>query len=147
MADFALYVAGLEKVIGIPEGRLQAAYKHNVEQSTIAGVIDDSLYDSLMRFAQQYSKTSPWQGTPKELLNSLTLSNQFSSDMPKNAAAMSRRIPMLQSALSSNGVHIIRGRATDRYFQVWSENAVGGDEMTESKLDSSTAAPTNISFL
>jgi hypothetical protein len=147
MADFALYVAGLEKVIGIPEGRLQDAYKHNVEQSTIAGVIDDSLYDSLMRFAQQYSKNSPWQGTPKELLNSLTLSNQSSSDMPKNAAAMSRRIPMLQSALTSNGVHIIRGRATDRYFQVWSENTVETDEATESKPDNSTVSSTETSFL
>jgi len=41
--------------------------------------------------------------------------------MPRNAAAMSRKLPMIHDALASNGVHVIRGRATDRYYDVWFE--------------------------
>lgn len=39
------------------------------------------------------------------------------SDMPRNAVAMSRKLPMLLDAL----VHVVRGRATGRYYDLWFE--------------------------
>ncbi|MFQ1923058.1 hypothetical protein ACK340_16525, partial [Aeromonas veronii] len=116
-------VAGLEAVLGQEAGVLQEAYKQNVEQAKVAGVVDDSLFVSLSMFAKRYSKIDPWRGTPHELLSALEAQTSFAigSDMPKNAAALSRKIPVLLDALTSNGVQAIRGRATDRYYKVWFE--------------------------
>ncbi|AVP84318.1 hypothetical protein C7K70_09765 [Aeromonas hydrophila] len=123
MADFSVWVAGLEAVLGQQAGMLQEAYKQNVEQAKVAGVVDDSLFVSLSMFAKRYSKTDPWRGTPHELLSALEAQTSvgLGSDMPKNAAAMSRKLPVLLDALTSNGVQVIRGRATDRYYNVWFE--------------------------
>ncbi len=123
MADFSLWVAGLEAVLGQEAGVLQEAYKQNVEQAKVAGVVDDSLFVSLSMFAKRYSKIDPWRGTPHELLSALEAQTSIAigSDMPKNAAALSRKIPVLLDALTSNGVQAIRGRATDRYYKVWFE--------------------------
>ncbi len=123
MADFSVWVAGLETVLKLPQGQLQDAYRKNVEQAKVAGVVDDSLFVALCNFATRYPKTSSWHGTPHELLSALEAQTAVSlgSDMPKNAAAMSRRLPMLQDALASNGVYVYRGKASVRYYDVWFE--------------------------
>ena len=123
MADFSVWVARLEAVLKLPQGQLQDAYRKNVEQSQVAGVVDDSLFVSLTEFSKRYSKSSPWHGTPHALLSALEAQTAVSlgSDMPKNAAAMSRRLPVLLDALASNGVHVVRGRATDRFYDVYFE--------------------------
>jgi hypothetical protein len=123
MADFSVWVAGLETVLKLPKGVLQNAYKANVEQAKVAGVVDDSLFVALSTFAQRYPKSNPWHGTPHELLSALEAQTSvgLGSDMPRSPAAMSRRIHVLLDALTSNGVHVIRGRATDRYYNVWFE--------------------------
>jgi hypothetical protein len=123
MADFSVWVAGLETVLKLPQDQLQNAYRKNVEQAKVAGVVDDSLFVALCNFATRYPKTSSWHGTPHELLSALEAQTAVSlgSDMPKNAAAMSRRLPMIQDALASNGVYVDRGRASARYYNVWFE--------------------------
>ncbi|HHQ4531483.1 hypothetical protein [Aeromonas allosaccharophila] len=123
MADFSVWIAGLETVLKLPQDQLQDAYRKNVEQAKVAGVVDDSLFVALCNFATRYPKTSSWHGTPHELLSALEAQTAVSlgSDMPKNAAAMSRRLSMLQDALASNGVHVVRGKASVRYYDVWFE--------------------------
>lgn len=123
MADFSVWVAGLEAVLQRPQGQLQDAYRKNVEQAKVAGVVDDSLFVALCNFTTRYPKTSSWHGTPYELLSALEAQTAVSlgSDMPKNAAAMSRRLPMIQDALASNGVYVDRGRASARHYNVWFE--------------------------
>ncbi|MGR6752086.1 hypothetical protein [Aeromonas taiwanensis] len=148
MTDFAVWVAGLETVLKLPKGALQNAYKANVEQAKVAGVVDDSLFVALSTFAQRYSKSNPWHGTPHELLSALEAQTSVSlgSDMPRNASAMSRKIPMIHDALTSNGVHVIRGRATDRYYDVWfepktSQSRDDGDDATEHPAVPSSSSP------
>ncbi|CAJ1845407.1 hypothetical protein [Aeromonas veronii] len=148
MADFSLWVAGLEAVLGQEAGVLQEAYKQNVEQAKVAGVVDDSLFVSLSTFAQRYSKSNPWHGTPHELLSALEAQTSvgLGSDMPKSAAAMSRKLHVLLDALTSNGVHVIRGRATDRYYNVWfepktSQSRDDGVEVTEHPAVPSSSSP------
>ncbi|MCC0089577.1 hypothetical protein [Aeromonas veronii] len=148
MADFSLWVAGLEAVLGQEAGVLQEAYKQNVEQAKVAGVVDDSLFVSLSTFAQRYSKSNPWHGTPHELLSALEAQTSvgLGSDMPKSAAAMSRKLHVLLDALTSNGVHVIRGRATDRYYNVWfelktSQRRDDGVEVTEHPAVPSSSSP------
>lgn len=148
MADFSCWVAGLEAVLKLPQGALQQAYKTNVEQAKVAGVVDDSLFVALTTFAKRYSRSNPWHGTPHELLSALEAQTSVSlgSDMPRNAAAMSRKLPMIHDALASNGVHVIRGRATDRYYDVWfepktSQSRDEGVETTEDPAVPSSSSP------
>ena len=148
MADFSAWVAGVEAVLGQQAGVLQEAYKQNVEQAKVAGVVDDSLFVSLSMFAKRYSKTDPWRGTPHELLSALEAQTTvgLGSDMPRNAAAMSRRIPVLLDALTSNGVHAIRRRGTDRYYIVWFESKANQSrdecvEATDQPVAPSSASP------
>lgn len=121
MADFSRWLAGLEAVLKIPHSQLQKAYQYNVEQSTIAGVIDDSLFVALTHFAKRYPKASPWSGTPHNLLSALESQTDISlgNDMPKSAAAMSRKLPALMEALANNGVYLEKGKASERYCKVW----------------------------
>ncbi|MGU5759982.1 hypothetical protein [Aeromonas hydrophila] len=64
MADFSVWIAGLEAVLQRPQGQLQDAYRKNVEQAKVAGVVDDSLFVALCNFAKRYPMTSPWHSTP-----------------------------------------------------------------------------------
>ncbi|MCF5857689.1 hypothetical protein [Aeromonas veronii] len=121
MADFSTWLAGLEKVLNIPHGQLQNAYQHNVEQAKIAGVADDSLFVAMIEFAQRFRGGNPWRGTPHALFEALTSQTSVNpgSDMPRNASAMSRRLPMLQDALASDGVYFKHKRGSERNYEVW----------------------------
>jgi hypothetical protein len=147
MADFSEWVAGLEMVLKLPPRVLQNAYKANVDQAKVAGVVDDSLFVALTAFAKPYSKSSPWHGTPHELLSMLETQTTINlgSDMPKSAAAMSRKLPVLLDALASNGVHVVRGRATDRYYDVWfqAKNCDDSDEPSATPVTSSVTTTEN----
>ncbi|WP_270691089.1 hypothetical protein [Aeromonas sp. D3] len=143
MADFSRWLAGLEAVLKIPHGQLQKAYQYNVEQSTIAGVIDDSLFVALTHFAKRYPKASPWSGTPHNLLSALESQTVISlgNDMPKSAAAMSRKLPALMEALANNGVYLEKGKASERYCKVWFQprGAENADDATS--LSAASAEP------
>lgn len=150
MADFSVYVAALEFILKLPQDSLQNAYKRNVEQSHLAGVVDDSLFNSLCKFAKNFTKDQPWCDNPHALLDNLISSSTNNSDMPKNAAAMSKKLLVLQEALANKGVHVIRGRATDRFIKIWCEtpeNAVVRDEVTETLQENSSEASAVMSLL
>ncbi|MFQ2383770.1 hypothetical protein [Aeromonas dhakensis] len=121
MADFSVWVAGLEAILPIPQGSLQRAYKTNVEQAKVAGVADDSLFVAMIEFAQRFRGGNPWRGTPHALFEALTSQTSVNpgSDMPRNASAMSRKLPMLQDALASDGVYFKHKRGSERNYKVW----------------------------
>ena len=137
MADFSVWVAGLEAILPIPQGSLQRAYKTNVEQAKVAGVADDSLFVAMIEFAQRFRGGNPWRGTPHALFEALTSQTSVNpgSDMPRNASAMSRRLPMLQDALASDGVYFKHKRGSKRNYEVWFVPKTGksrdeGDDVT-----------------
>lgn len=97
-------------------------------------MIDDSLFVALTHFAKRYPKASPWSGTPHNLLSALESQTDISlgNDMPKSAAAMSRKLPALMEALANNGVYLEKGKASERYCKVWFQprGAENADEAT-----------------
>lgn len=137
MADFSVWVAGLEVVLGQKQGTLQLAYERNIARAKETGVADDSLYVALSHFARRYTKSAPWHGTPHSLLAALEAQTVIAlgSDMPKSAAAMSRRITDLKDSLNSNGIRVERGRATDRYFEVWFESPCEDEDTVDDAVE------------
>ncbi|EPU3918525.1 hypothetical protein [Aeromonas hydrophila] len=146
MADFSVWVAGLEAVLGQKPGAIQQAYRANVEQAKVAGIVDDSLFVSLSAFAKHYSKGNPWHGTPHALFNALTSQSTVSigTDMPKNPSAMSRRLTTILDALASDGVYAKRDRVTNRSYDVWFESKCVKNAVDVASLPTTQSAETHL---
>lgn len=122
MLEFVLWLAAMEKALGLPEGELQRSYSDNLLGAMQDSLQDDPLADAAMQFARNYTEHA-WVGTPTELLMKL---GAFTSPQvitspawPQNEISLSLRLKRLKSQLSGAGVEVVIGkRAQTRQISV-----------------------------
>jgi hypothetical protein len=121
MIDFVKWLAGMEKVNGMPAGVYQGAYSYTLKQGQLESLVENVLASTVLQFAQEM-RDGEWSGTPAELLGELTTlvsrSTQFSRDWPRNAIALSKRLVSLQSSLKSQGITLVFGRGKSRTITI-----------------------------
>jgi hypothetical protein len=113
MLEFVLWLAAMEKAMGLPEGQLQKAYSDNLVGAMADSLQDNPLADAVLQFAQQHTQR-PWAGTPADLLlkigafvpREIITTNAW----PQNEISLSLRLKKLKSQLSGAGVDVVIGR-------------------------------------
>ncbi len=113
MADYTAWCSTIAEVIGRTPEAFTAAYQRNVEEQ------NDTVLEAFIeaRLVQDFmAGKDRWEGTATSLLGKLKelhgLANE--KDLPKNGAALSRRLNVLKPALEAVGLHISASRSTER---------------------------------
>jgi hypothetical protein len=113
MLDFVLWLAAMEKALGLPEGELQRCYSDNLIGAVRDSLQDNPLAAALMDLSQQH-KQQAWVGTPTELLLRL---GQIAGPQvitthawPQSEISLSLRLKKLISPLRGAGVDVVVGR-------------------------------------
>ena len=117
MMDFAKWLAAIEIVLGLGEGKLQKAYKANVKNIMASGTEDDSLTVAMQKLIKSAANDKIWKATPSRLLETLQ-NHENPMYLPRGAAALTSKLKAQESSLNANGVYFKIGRDTDRYVMV-----------------------------
>lgn len=117
MMDFAKWLAAIETVLGVGEGKLQKAYKANVKNIMASGTEDDSLTVAMQKLIKSAANDKVWKATPSRLLETLQ-HHENPMYLPRGAAALTSKLKAQESSLNANGVYFKIGRDTDRYVMV-----------------------------
>lgn len=122
LTSFSRWNAALEKVIGLPAGKLQKIYSENVRASMLETLQENTLGMTLLNFAASLSD-GHWIGTPTELLKTLekrvpprVIHRQ--TEWPPNPIALSKRLKILTATFKSQGVEIRFIHSTKRRIEV-----------------------------
>lgn len=113
MIDFSQWLSAMEFVDQVPPGVYQGLYSILVQEGQREVLHDNLLGDALYAFGmkQQYR---PWVGTSTELLKQLNADASpeilRSSDWPKNAISLSRKIAGIKAPLEALGVLVSLSR-------------------------------------
>jgi hypothetical protein len=122
LTSFSRWNAALEKVIGLPEGKLQDIYSQNVRSSMLETLQENALGMILLNFAANLPD-GHWIGTPTSLLNTLEkiasprVVNRH-TQWPQTPSALSKRLKPLTAALKSQGVDLQFSHSTQRRIEV-----------------------------
>lgn len=114
MADFTVIGCAVAEVLGLEQEAFLTAYSRNEEEQTHS-VLESSIEASLIQ--ELMTDKERWEGSATVLLVELTMLNKgrISEEMlPKNAAALSRRLRVLRPALEATGLHLSTDRSTER---------------------------------
>ncbi|MGF1877180.1 ATP-binding protein [Photobacterium frigidiphilum] len=117
MMDFAKWLAAIETVLKVGEGKLQKAYRANVKNIMASGTEDDSLTVAMQKLIKSAANDKIWKATPSRLLETL----QFHENpmyLPRGAAALTSKLKAQESSLNANGVYFKLGRDTERFVMV-----------------------------
>ncbi|MGR5531674.1 ATP-binding protein [Vibrio alfacsensis] len=117
MMDYAKWLAALERVWKMPEGKLQKVYKGNVTMLMASGTVDDDLTISLKDMLKNLPKGKLWRGTPSQLLYKLQECDG-GSFLPRGAAALTTKLKGQEASLNANGIYFKFGRDAERYILV-----------------------------
>ncbi|MFA0170728.1 ATP-binding protein [Vibrio splendidus] len=117
MMDFAKWLAAIEKVLGLGEGKLQKAYKLNVRNIMASGTEDDSLTVAMQKLIKSAANDKIWKATPSRLLETLQ-HHENPMYLPRGAAALTSKLKAQESSLNANGIYFKIGRDTERYVMV-----------------------------
>ncbi len=113
MLEFVLWLAAMEKALGLPEGQLQLAYSDNLVGAMQDSLQDNPLAEVVTQFARSHTQ-QPWSGTPTDLLTQLNAvaGPEFiaTGNWPGSAISLSMRLKTLQSKLSGAGVDVVIGK-------------------------------------
>ncbi|GHA67476.1 ATP-binding protein [Photobacterium aphoticum] len=116
--DFSAWLAAFEQVVGLPEGRMQKAYKDNVKSLSASGVEHDSLTIAFEKFIAMNCKDSTvWEGEPSELLRMLQML-ESSYGMPKTAASLTVKLKSQEASFNAAGIFFLMGRGKKRFIKV-----------------------------
>lgn len=122
MLEFVHWLAAMEKVLELPEGKLQYHYSKNLVGAMQDTLQDNPLADVVIEFAKQHDQ-EPWLGSPANLL---LLLRQIADpqvittrEWPQNAIQLSLRLKKIRSQLSGAGVIVsIGNRARERQISI-----------------------------
>ncbi|WP_019617254.1 hypothetical protein [Psychromonas ossibalaenae] len=117
MMDFSRWLAAVEKVLGLGEGKLQKAYLANVKSIMASGTEDDSLTVAMQKLIKSAANDKIWKATPSRLLETLQ-QHENSMFLPRGAAALTSKLKAQESSLNANGIYFKIGRDTERYVMV-----------------------------
>jgi hypothetical protein len=113
MLEFVLWLAAMEKAMGLPEGQLQLSYSNNLIGAMADSLQDNPLAEAVLQFAQQHTQR-PWSGTPADLLLKIGafVPREIitTSAWPQNEVSLSLRLKKLKPQLSGAGVDVVIGR-------------------------------------
>lgn len=131
MADFAVIGCAVASAIGLSQQEFLTAYQRNEEEqnySVLEAAIEASLIQEFMTARDR------WEGTATMLLIELKMLNKdriSEEALPKNPAALSRRLRVLKPALEAIGLYISSDRGTERTIVIRkiSKNAVESVEL------------------
>ncbi|MGR5411010.1 ATP-binding protein [Vibrio sp. PNB22_8_1] len=116
--DFSAWLAAFEQVAGLPEGRMQKAYKDNIRSLSASGVEYDSLTIALEKFIAIHCKNNAvWEGEPSELLRLLQML-ESSYGLPKNASTMTTKLKAQEASFNAAGIYFQMGRSKKRFIKV-----------------------------
>jgi hypothetical protein len=120
MIGFVEWIAAYEQVEGVQPGTFQAIYSDVLQQAQMDALLEHPLPAALIGFAEELEH--PWEGEPAKLLEELshrvTPRIQHSSEWPKNAIALGKRLRSFEAALKAQGVFIGFGRDKNRKITV-----------------------------
>jgi hypothetical protein len=120
MISFVQWIAAYEQVEGVPAGMYQTVYSDVLKQAQMDSLLEHPLPAALIGFAEELEH--PWEGEPTKLLEELshhvTPSIQRSSEWPKNAIALGKRLRSFEAALRAQGVFVGFGRDKNRKITI-----------------------------
>jgi hypothetical protein len=118
MYDFVRWLAAMEEVVGRPY--LQEMFVRAQAQGQRDALLENLLSATVLDFAEKLN--GEWSGTPSDLLTELTARipppAQKSSEWPRNAIALSRRLAPLQPALKEQGIGLSFSRGDERTITI-----------------------------
>ena len=138
MADFATWVCAAEPAFGWPEGLFLNAYRCNRAEANSLALDASTLVQPLMRIAAR----GTWQGTPTELLSTLSQESLNSpigeaGSFPRSPRELSQAIRRLAPNLIQVGITVQFGRTTgDNSQRTISIKLTCGDATTATGPDS-----------
>ena len=117
MFDFVKWLAGMECARGVPAGTFQTKYDDMIRSSQLETLLTSPLANALLEFVDLLDDRE-WSGTAGELLEALEVTENartiWSSDWPKNAISLAKRIDALKASFISQGVEITKTRGKTR---------------------------------
>ena len=122
MIEFVEWIAAMEQTEGVPPGIFQALYSEALQNGQLDTLMDNPLAAAIIEFMDNHHDDKygdeQWSGTPTAFLQALNFTvdpnTVRSRDWPRNAIALSKRIPALQASLLSQGIKIELSRGKNR---------------------------------
>ena len=119
MADFALYGCAIAEALGYGQDEFLDAYRANIASQTEEVINNDSTAVLLVKFMRNQDE---WTGSYTDLLNALKREelDSMRPDMtlPKNAAALSRKLGVLKTTLAAAGIHFTVNKGEQRSITI-----------------------------
>jgi len=114
MMGFAKWLAASEVSMGLEPGKLQKAYRDNIQKSYLESLQEDAFAYATYEFARRYPAPDYWTGTPSRLLEQISRGQPQKlvnnpKNWPQNAISLGKRLPAIEKALETQGVHIVLG--------------------------------------
>lgn len=126
MLDFVVWLGGMERVDGVPEGTYQSMYSKAIQRGMLETLEENPLAVAVMELVDG-DRRDWWTGTPAELLKALSSAvdrrTTFSREWPVNAIALSRRLRALVPALRRQRIDVQFPRGHERQISI---NILGG---------------------
>jgi hypothetical protein len=120
LIEFSDWLACMEKVDRVEEGKYQSIYSANLRDTQLNSLLENVLAAAIIKFAE--AQNYPWEGTPSDLLDALNQEAsrfmQRSPSWPQNSIALSKRLMVLQAGLKSLGIYVTTGRRKERKIYV-----------------------------
>lgn len=121
MMRFVKYIAAVEDIYEMPNGKLQALYSSLVNDAQQDAVMDNPLASVIFELMQEDSR-SRWSGTPTELLSKLKsqVSNydQRARLLPQNPISLSKQLSAISAPLRSQGIELIFKKSKQRIITI-----------------------------
>ena len=120
MLGFVQWIAAYEQVKGVQAGTCQAIYSDVLKQAQMDSLLEHPLAAAVIGFAEELKQ--PWESEPTKLLEELsyhvTPGIQRSSEWPKNAIALGKRLRSFEAAMKAQGILIGFGRGKNRKISI-----------------------------
>ena len=121
MLDFVVWLGGMERVEGVPDGTYQAMYSEALQRGMLETLEENPLAMAVMDLVNGGGRDW-WEGTPADLLKALTGAvdhrTAYSRDWPVNAIQLSRRLRALVPALRRQRIDVQFPRGHERKISI-----------------------------
>lgn len=122
MLSFCRWLAALEQVMELPQGRLQKAYSDNLQNAAMESVQESPLGITVLRFAETVPN-GHWVGTPSQLLAELVNlappnTAHRHAEWPQSPISLSKRLKQIGPLLNAQGLEISFSHGTQRRIEL-----------------------------
>jgi len=130
LVSFSHWLAGMERVEGVPEGTYQIAYGASMGEVLMDGLLEDPVAAAIIDFIER-QPGNHWRGTPADLLMELNevvgYRASYSREWPSNEIALGKNLRALEGGLARQGIRIETGRGRRRWISITREGGPSHD--------------------